>query len=131
MSTGGRDPNHSTARFEAADLSRGGSYAECAVAELAGTIGAPGENRTIGLQGQVVLEAGSDCDHSTVWSKADNLNGGSSRGGRAVPELTCEIGSPGEHRAIRFQSQAVLVAGSDRDDSTARSKTADLTVPGS
>src|SRR5207245_2910291 len=113
------DCDDSTSWSKAANLNGGSSRGGGAVPELAGQIGPPGQNGTIGLEGKVVLEARSDCDHSTVWSKAANLNGGSSRGGCAVPELTGEIGSPGEHRAIRFESQTVLVAGSDRDDSTA------------
>ena len=113
--------HHAAARSQAADLNRcGAGRAEISIPKLAAEIVAPGQNRAIGSERQVMATTSSDRDHAAARSEPADLY---RRDGA--------IDSPGQDRPIGFQRQAVAGAAGDRDDVTSRSETADLHKRGS
>ena len=105
-----RNRYDSTAGPEAGNLNWGKPVGARAVPDLAIGVVAPGQDRTIGFQGQAVAEGGDNRCDSTAGSEAGDLDWGGPLGGGAVPESAKGIAAPSQDRAIGSERQAVCVA---------------------
>src|SRR5205823_5693801 len=93
------------------------------VAELAGLVVPPRENRTIRLQRHRECVARGDPDDAAAGTEALDLSRG--RRVRVAPDaqLPRLVVPPSEHRSIRLQREGECVASGDRGDAAARTET--------